>query len=154
MAHCGSREVLIVGGVGCNLRLQVPGTSVADLGLFWPPGSGIGFFRIPDHQAIFRRAWWQFLGKLYYLSLSMAQLYFLCLYKNKFQFCEIFGYKKGKTFVFPLPFCFLVVGSGIQNPGWIKIRDTHFGSATLLVTYIHHQTRHSFFSPPLILFNI
>jgi hypothetical protein len=23
MAHCGSREVLIVGGVGCNLRLQV-----------------------------------------------------------------------------------------------------------------------------------
>ncbi len=24
MAHCGSREVLIVGGVGCNLRLQVP----------------------------------------------------------------------------------------------------------------------------------
>ena len=23
MAHCGSREVLIVGGVGCNKRLQV-----------------------------------------------------------------------------------------------------------------------------------
>ena len=23
MAHCGSREVLIVGGVGCNRRLQV-----------------------------------------------------------------------------------------------------------------------------------
>lgn len=23
MAHCGSEEVLIVGGVGCNLRLQV-----------------------------------------------------------------------------------------------------------------------------------
>ena len=22
MAHCGSRDVLIVGGVGCNLRLQ------------------------------------------------------------------------------------------------------------------------------------
>ena len=22
MAHCGSEEVLIVGGVGCNLRLQ------------------------------------------------------------------------------------------------------------------------------------
>ncbi len=22
MAHCGSQEVLIVGGVGCNLRLQ------------------------------------------------------------------------------------------------------------------------------------
>ena len=22
MAHCGSKEVIIVGGVGCNLRLQ------------------------------------------------------------------------------------------------------------------------------------
>ena len=26
MAHCGAADVLIVGGVGCNKRLQVPST--------------------------------------------------------------------------------------------------------------------------------
>ena len=24
MAHCGKADVLVVGGVGCNMRLQVP----------------------------------------------------------------------------------------------------------------------------------
>jgi hypothetical protein len=58
MAHCGSREVLIVGGVGCNLRLQVLVTSVADpvSGVFFTSGSGMGFF-LPDPQPIFLRAY-------------------------------------------------------------------------------------------------
>ena len=33
MAHCGSNEVLIVGGIGCNLRLQeVMGSMVKERG--------------------------------------------------------------------------------------------------------------------------
>ena len=40
--------------------------SVADpdegSGAFLTPGSGIGFFRIPDPKSIFLRAYWQFLG--------------------------------------------------------------------------------------------
>jgi hypothetical protein len=44
---------------------------------------------------------------------------------KKIQFCEIYGYKKGKTTNFS-PSSFLLLfdpGSGIQDPGWQKNKD-------------------------------
>ncbi len=55
------------------------------------------------------------------------------------QFCDICGYRKMKctTNFFSSLFFVAVFGSGIRDPGWIKIsiRDKHPGSATLHDTY-------------------
>jgi hypothetical protein len=83
------------------------------------------------------------LGKKFYDSLKIGPNFFLQNFKNKIvQFCEIYDSKKGMTTNFFSPMSFIAVfGSGIRDPGWVKIRigdlgsrirDKHPGSATLL----------------------
>jgi hypothetical protein len=90
------------------IRIQDPGSGIR---CFFTPVSGIrkNLFRI--------------------FSISKIK-------KNYLQFCEICGYKKGMTtnFFSFLSF-FAVFGSGIwdpksgiQNPGWVKIRIRDLGS--------------------------
>jgi hypothetical protein len=93
---------------------------------FWPldPGSGIGFFRIPDlGSRIPNSYFWElsdnFLGKKYYNSLKIDPNFFLQHFKSKIiQFCEIYGSKKkGMTTNFFSPLSFIAVfGSGIRDP--------------------------------------
>jgi hypothetical protein len=55
------------------------------------------------------------------------------LFFQQFKTKIICGYKKGVTEIFFSPLSFVVVfGSGIRDPGWVKIRirDKHPGSAT------------------------
>ncbi len=113
---------------------------------FWPlnPGSGIGFFRIPDlglripdPKPIFWELRVSFLGKKFYNSLKIGPNFFLQHFKNKIvQFCEIFGStKKGMTTnFFHLWFSLLLLDprSGIRD-GKIRIRDKHPRSATLFL---------------------
>ena len=87
---------------------------------FWPldPGSGLGFFRIPDPKTIFLRAYWQFLGKKFCNSLKIDPNYFLQHFKNKiiFNIVKFVATKKGMTTIFFTPlFCW-----GF----WIRIRDS------------------------------
>ncbi len=80
-----------------------------------------------------------FLGKKFYISLKIGQIFFLQHFKNKIvHFCENYSSKnKVWQLIFFLHPClsllFLDPGSGIRDPGWVKIRirDKHPGSATL-----------------------
>ncbi len=126
-----------------RFAIFTPIISVADPGssVFWPqdPGSQMSFFRIPDPQPIFLRAWWQFLGKKYRNSLSIGSknCRYRYLFKNKiiFSFEKFVATKKGKTtnYFSPLLFCCCCCWtrdpiSGIdknQDPGsGINIADT------------------------------
>jgi hypothetical protein len=80
----------------------------------------------------------KFLGKKFYNSLKTGPNLFLQHLKNKiiFNLVKFVATKKGLTTNFFLPsllLLFLDPGSGIRDPGWIKIRirDKHPGSATL-----------------------
>jgi hypothetical protein len=104
---------------------------------FWPldPGSGIGFFQIPDlGSRIPNPYFWEhsdnFLSKKLYDSLKIGpKIFFLIISKlNNFKFCEICGYKKkyDNKFCFTPLFCccFWIRDprSGIRDPG-SEIRD-------------------------------
>ncbi len=86
------------------------------------PVSGIGFFRIPNLGS---RS--NFLGKKYYCIIlcNLLQFFFSVPYQFKniiiYKLCDICGYKKGRTNFSPFSFVD-VVGCGIRDPGWIKIR--------------------------------
>ncbi len=114
----------------CKLQSTLAGIIVADP----DPGSGIGFFRIPDlGSRIPNPYFWElsdnFLGKKFYNSLKIGQIFFLQHFKNKIdQFCEIYGSKKryDNKFFFTTVFhcCFWIrdPGSEIRDPG-SGIRD-------------------------------
>jgi hypothetical protein len=77
-----------------------------------------------------------FLGKKFYNSLKIGPNYFLKHFKNKiiYNFVKFVATQIGMTnFFSPLSFV-AVFGSGIRDPGWVKIgiRDKHPGSATQL----------------------
>jgi hypothetical protein len=91
--------------------------SVADPGfgiqcLFDPwirdPGTGIGFFRIPDLWSRIPNPYFESLVTFFWVKSSiirrkLAQIFFFIISKikyGKFQFCEICGYKKGITQIF------------------------------------------------------
>jgi hypothetical protein len=105
-------------------------TSVADpdpgSGAFWPldPGSGMGFFRIPDPNPIFLESLVTiFWVKSFKILWKLAQIFFLQHFKNKiiYNFVKFVGIKKGltkKKFSTP-PFSW---GFWIRDPGWVKIR--------------------------------
>ena len=107
---------------------------------FWPldPGSGIGVSgsRIPNPY--FLEISDNFLGKKFNNPLKICPNFFLQHFKNKIilNFCDICGYNKryDNKFFSPLSLD-AVFGSGIRDPGWVKIRirDKHPGSATLIV---------------------
>jgi hypothetical protein len=107
------------------------GSVIADPGscAFLTPGSGVGFFRIPDRKPIF-------LGRKFYNSLKMGLIFFLQHSKNKIisSFVKFIATKKCMTTNFFPPLSFIAVfGSEIRDPGWakIRIREKHPGSATL-----------------------
>ena len=110
------------------------------------PGSGIGFFRVPDLGSRIRNPYfWElsdtFLGKKFYNFLKTGQQIFLQHFKNKiiFYFVKLVAKRKGMTTNFFYPFLlfrFLNPGYEIRDPGWVKnqdpgIWDKHSGSATL-----------------------
>ncbi len=129
-----------------RLRNQCCGSGIRCL--FWPldPGSGIGFFRIPDlGSRIPNPYFWElrdnFLGKKFYNSLKICLNFFLQHFKNKIvQFCELYDSKKKAWqqifFHQCVSLLFLDPGSEIRDPEWVKIRirDKHPGSATLSAT--------------------
>ncbi len=75
-------------GSGSATLNQCCGSGIRDPVHFWPPdpGSGIGFFRIPDTKPIFLRVLWQFLGKKLYKSLKIGPNFFLQHFKTKIIF--------------------------------------------------------------------
>ena len=101
---------------------------------FWPldPGSGIGFFRIPDlGSRIPNPYFWElsdnFLGKKFYNSLKIDPNLFLKHFKNKiiFNFVKFVATKNvWQQILFhpSLLLLFLDPGSEIRDPGWVKIR--------------------------------
>jgi hypothetical protein len=98
---------------------------------FWPldPGSGIGFFRIPDlgSNPYFWELGDNFLGKNSNNSLKFGPNYFLQHFKNKIilNFVNFVATKISMTtnsFLPSLLLLFLDLGSGIRDPGWVKIR--------------------------------
>jgi hypothetical protein len=104
------------------------------------PGSGIGFFRIPDLGSRIPTPYFlelsdKLLGKKFYNSLKTGPNCFLQHLRIKFV-----ATKKGlKTNFFSLlsfvALLFLDPGSEVRDPEWVKIRirDKHPGSATLLL---------------------
>ncbi len=112
-------------GSGSGIRDPVP---------FWPldPGSGLGFFRIPDSgSGIPNPYFWElsdtFLGKKFYNYLKIGPNVFLQHFKNKIvQFCEIYGSKnKAWQQIFsPLSFicCFWILEPGSEIRGIREIR--------------------------------
>jgi hypothetical protein len=90
---------------------------------FLTPGSGIRNMFFPDLGSRIPNPYFlelsdKFLGKKFYNSLKMAQIFFLQHFKNKIvQFCEIYVSKKGITnFFHPcLSLLFLDPGSGIRD---------------------------------------
>jgi hypothetical protein len=75
------------------------------------------------------------LGKTFYNSLKTGPNFFLQHLKNKiiFNFVKFVAIKKGLTTNFFSPLSSVaVLGSGIQDPEWVKIRirDKHPGSET------------------------
>ncbi len=105
------------------------------------PGSGIGFFPDPGSRIptpYFLELSDKFLGKKFYNSLKTGPNFFLQHLKNNiiFNFVKFVATKKGLTTNFFALFFVAVIGSGIRDPGWVKIRirDKHHGSATLRKT--------------------
>jgi hypothetical protein len=89
------------------------------------PGSGIGFFRVPDLGSRIRNPYfWElsdtFLGKKFYNFLKTGQQIFLQHFKNKiiFYFVKFVATKKGWQQIFFSPLSFLAVfGSEIRDLG-------------------------------------
>jgi hypothetical protein len=97
------------------------------------PGSGIGFFRIPNLGSR--------IPNPYFLELSDNFLKigpnFFVHFKHKiiYNFVKFMAIKKGMKTIFFSPLSFVAdFGSEIRDPGWVKIRirDKHPGSATLV----------------------
>ncbi len=123
------------------LLLLLSGTSVAypdpGSGAFLTPGSGVGFFRIPDLGSRISNAGsqthiWElsdnFLGKKFYNSLKIGPNFFLQHFKTKiiFNLWNLWLHKKVYQQIFFHPSLFLlfldprIPGSGMgknQNPG-------------------------------------
>ncbi len=106
--------------------MRIRGTeSGAFLTLDPDPGSGIGFFRIPDLGSRIPTPYLlelsdKFLGKKYYNSLKTGPNFFLQHLKNKiiFNFVKFVATKKGLTTNFYSPLSFVAVfGSGIRDAG-------------------------------------
>ncbi len=114
-------------GSGSGIRDPVP---------FWPldPGSGIGFFRIPDlgsripdlGSRIPNPYFWQlrenFLGKKFYNSLKIGPIFFLQHFINNIvQFSEMYDSKKKVWQLIFFHQCLLLLfldpGSEIRDPG-------------------------------------
>ncbi len=99
------------------------------------PGSGIGFFRIPDPKAIFLELSDNFLGKKFYNSLKIGPNFFLQHFNTKIivNFVKFVATWKGMTKNFFHPSLLLL----FWDPGWekIRIRDKHPGSATLTLSW-------------------
>ncbi len=117
---------------------------------FWPldTGSGIVFsgYRISDPGSqthIFESFVTIFLVKSSIILWKLGQNFFSALQnQNNFQFCEICGYIKRfdkKLFFTPLFCC--CIGSGIRDPGWVKIRIQEQGSGINIP-----DPQHCFFS--------
>ncbi len=125
---------------------------------FWPldPGSGIGFFRIPDPKHILLRFNDNFLGRKFYNSLWIGPNFFLRQLKINiiYNFAIFVATKKGRTTKFFSPLSFVAIfGSGIRYPGseirdrgsgirdgqksGSGIRDKHPGSATLVTPPVY-----------------
>ncbi len=118
---------------------------------FWPldPGSGIGFFRIPDRSRIPNPDFWElsdnFLGKKFYNSLIIGPNFFLQHFKTKtmYSFVKFVATLKGMTsnFFYPsLLLLFLDPGSEIRDGyklgSGINIPDPpHWQN--ILVTILH-----------------
>jgi hypothetical protein len=131
MINCFNRRQVNITPFTAVLRIRIrdPGS-----GAFLTPGSGIGFFRIPDlGSRIPNPYFWElidnFLGKKFHNSLKIGPNFFLQHIKLKYvQFCEICGYIKsnGNKFFFTPHFCcyFWIRDprSVIWDPGWVKIR--------------------------------
>ncbi len=124
-------------------------TSVADpdpgSGAFLTPGSGIRNRFIPDlgswisdpGSRIPNSYFWElsdnFLGKMFYNSLKFGQIFFFSSSKKKkiiLHFVKFVATNKCMTTIFCSPLYFVAVfrsgirdlGSGIRDPGWVKIR--------------------------------
>ncbi len=92
---------------------------------FWPldPGSGIGFFRIPDlGSRIPNPYFWEFsdnfLSKKFNKSLKIGPNFFVQHFKHKiiYNFVKFMAIKKGMTTIFFSPLSFVAVfGSGIRD---------------------------------------
>ncbi len=85
---------------------------------FWPldPGSGIGFFRIPDPNPYFWELSDSFLGKKFYNSLKIGPNFFLQHFKTKimYNFLTFVATLKEMTSNFFSPLSFVAVfGSGM-----------------------------------------
>jgi hypothetical protein len=88
------------------------------------------------------------LGKNFNYSLKIGPNSFLQHFKKKIIliFVKFVATKQGMTTSFFSPLSFVaVLGSGIRDPGWVKIRirDKHPGSATLhlMATSVQVYTR-------------
>ncbi len=110
----------------CSVADPDPGS-----GAFLTPGSGIGFFRIPDlgsQTHAFESLMTIFLGRKFYVILcELAQIFFLKQLKINiiYNFVIFVATKKVGQQIFFHPdllLLFLDPGSGIRDPGWTKIR--------------------------------
>jgi hypothetical protein len=89
-----------------------PGSSA-----FLTPGSGMGFFRIPDPK-YFLELRDNFLGKRFYNSLKIGPIFFLQHFKNKiiFNFVKFVATEKSATTNIFSPLSFVAVfGSEIRD---------------------------------------
>jgi hypothetical protein len=120
---------IMAGKPKCWRKISVtdpdPGSSV-----FLTPGSGMSFFRISYPKLLFLTALSQFLG---WNTLILCQLAQICLYlcKNKilYNLVKFMAKKKvGQKEFFSSSF-FILVRSGIRDPGWkkFKLRDPGSG---------------------------
>ncbi len=121
-------------------------------GAFLTPGSGEGFFRIPDlGSRISKPYFWElnenFLHKKFHNFLKIGQNFFLQQFKHKiiFSFVKFVATKQGMTTIyFFTPLCCCCFW--IRDPGWVKIRirDKHPGSASLgpfcMAFYVNYRT--------------
>ncbi len=109
-------STVVAGTQRCGSGIRAPEIWV------WHPGWVSSGSRIPN-------PYFSELGKKMFVRGGTS---IICQFKIS-KFCEIYGCKKkhGKKFFL----LFLLLIRGIQDPGWekIKIRDIHFGSATLLI---------------------
>ncbi len=115
-----------------RIRIRDPRSGIRDPVPFWPldPGSEIGFFRIPDlGSRIPNPYFWELndniLSKKFNNSLKIDPNFFVQHFKHKiiYNFVKFMAIKKGMTTIFFPPLSFVAVfGSGIRDPGWVKIR--------------------------------
>jgi len=87
-------------------------------GAFFTPGSGIGFFLIPDPNSYFWELGDGFLGEKFCNSLKIDPNFFLQHFKTKkmYNYVKFVATKKGMTSNFFSPTSLVVVfGSGIRD---------------------------------------